>query len=58
MRYCVDYEQIVLEGAGAASVAYVLDGKNFDDRNVAVVCSGCNISAERLAGIFKDFGLN
>ncbi len=58
MRYCVDYEQIVLEGAGAASVAYVLDGKNFDDRNVAVVCSGCNISGERLAGIFEDFGLN
>jgi threonine dehydratase len=58
MRYCIDYEQVVLEGAGAASVAYVLDGKNLDDRNVAVICSGCNISGERLAGIFEDFGLN
>ena len=57
MRYCLDYEQIVLEGGGAASVAYVLDGQNFDDRNVAVVCSGCNISGERLARIFEDFGL-
>jgi threonine dehydratase len=58
MRYCIDYEQVVLEGAGAASVAYVLDGKNLDERNVAVICSGCNISGERLAGIFEDFGLN
>ena len=58
MRYCLDYEQIVLEGAGAASIAYVLENEELSGRQVAAVCSGSNISNERLAVIFQDFGLS
>jgi len=58
MRYCLDYEQVVLEGAGAASIAYVLEGKDLSGKKIAAVCSGSNISKERLAGIFEDFGLS
>ena len=58
MRYCLDYEQVVLEGAGAASIAYVLDNEELSGRQVAAVCSGSNISKARLATIFEDFGLS
>jgi threonine dehydratase len=58
MRYCLDYEQVVLEGAGAASIAYVLENQELSGKKVAAVCSGNNISKERLAAIFEDFGLS
>ena len=58
MRYVLDHERFVLEGAGAASVAYVLrNPQKLKNLNVAAVCSGCNVSKERLALIFEKFGL-
>ena len=58
MRYVLDYERFVLEGAGAVSVAYVLqNAPSFRNLNVAAVCSGGNISRERLESIFQRFDL-
>ena len=58
MRYCLDYEKVVLEGAGAASIAYVLESNDLSGKKIAAVCSGSNISKERLAAIFEEFGLS
>ena len=58
MRYCLDYEKVVLEGAGAASIAYVLESNDLSGKKIAAVCSGSNISKERLAAIFEQFGLS
>ncbi len=58
MRYSLDYEQVVLEGAGAAGIAYVLENEELSGRRIAAVCSGSNISKERLARIFEEFGLS
>lgn len=58
MRYVLDHEKMVLEGAGAASLAFVLDqGDELRGKKVGIVCSGNNISAERLRTVFQDFGI-
>ena len=58
MRYVLDYERFVLEGAGAVSIAYVLHNpQSFRNLNVAAVCSGGNVSKQRLASIFERFDL-
>lgn len=58
MRYVLDYERFVLEGAGAVSVAYILQNPELlENLNVAAVCSGGNISRQRLASIFARFDL-
>jgi threonine dehydratase len=49
---------VVLEGAGAASIAYVLESNDLSGKKIAAVCSGSNISKERLAAIFEQFGLS
>ncbi len=42
-------EHVVAEGAGATAVAALEDGLRVEDRRVAVVVSGSNIDAEKLA---------
>ena len=56
MRFAIDYEKVVLEGAGAIGIAYILENSSkWRGRKVAVVCSGNNVSRERLESIFGQF---
>ena len=56
MRFAIDHEKVVLEGAGAVGIAHVLDkGLEWRGKKVAVVCSGNNVSRERLESIFSRF---
>jgi len=58
MRYAIDYEKVVLEGGGAIGIASLLDtSSKWRGRKVAVVCSGNNVSKERLESIFQQFKL-
>ena len=58
MRFAFDHDKIILEGAGAAGIAFVLDHPELiRERETAIVCSGCNISRQRLLGIFEQFGV-
>ena len=58
MRYVLDQEKMVLEGAGAAALAYAIDHvDDLHNKTVGIVCSGCNISSERLAAIFEEFSV-
>ena len=58
MRFAIDHEKVVLEGGGAIGIAYVLEkSSRWRGRKVAVVCSGNNVSRERLESIFNRFGL-
>ena len=58
MRFAIDHEKVVLEGAGAIGIAHILENASkWRGRKVAVVCSGNNVSSERLASIFDRFGL-
>lgn len=58
MRYAIDHEKVVLEGAGAIGIAYLLEtSSKWRGKKVAVVCSGNNVSRERLDSIFSRFGL-
>ena len=58
MRFAIDYEKVVLEGAGAIGIAYILEnGSRWRGRKVAVVCSGNNVSRKRLESIFDQFEL-
>ena len=58
MRYAIDYEKVVLEGGGAIGIAYLLEtSSKWRGRKVAVVCSGNNVSRERLDSIFEQFEL-
>ena len=56
IRFAIDHEKVVLEGAGAIGIAHVLEkGLEWRGRKVAVVCSGNNVSRERLESIFSQF---
>ncbi|MDE0360805.1 MAG: pyridoxal-phosphate dependent enzyme, partial [Rhodospirillaceae bacterium] len=58
MRYAIDHEKIVLEGGGAIGIAYLLENSSrWRGRKMAVVCSGNNVSKERLDSIFEQFEL-
>ncbi len=58
MRFAIDHEKVVLEGAGAIGIAYLLESSSrWRGRKVAVVCSGNNVSRERLESIFGQYGL-
>ena len=58
MRFAFDHDKIVLEGAGAAGIAFALEHPELiRERKTAIVCSGCNISSQRLLGIFAKFGV-
>ena len=58
MRFAIDHEKVVLEGGGAIGIAHVLENSSrWRGRKVAVVCSGNNVSKERLESIFDQFGL-
>ncbi len=58
MRFAIDHEKVVLEGGGAIGIAHVLENSaRWRGRKVAVVCSGNNVSKERLDSIFGQFGL-
>ena len=58
MRFAFDHDKIVLEGAGAAGIAFALGHPELiRERKTAIVCSGCNISSQRLLGIFAKFGV-
>lgn len=58
MRYAIDYEKVVLEGGGAIGIAYILENSSrWRGKKVAVVCSGNNVSKERLESIFDQFEL-
>ena len=51
VRGLVAHDHLIAEGAGAAGVAAVLGGLRLKGRNVAVVVSGSNIDAGRLATV-------
>jgi len=51
VRALVSHEHLVAEGAGATGVAGLLAGLRPKGRNVAVVVSGSNIDAARLAAV-------
>jgi threonine dehydratase len=51
IRALVAHDHLIAEGAGAAAVAGLLSGLRPKGLNVAVVVSGANIDAKRLAGI-------
>ena len=56
MRFAIDHEKVVLEGGGAIGIAHVLENSSkWRGRKVAVVCSGNNVSRERLESIFEQF---
>ena len=56
MRFAIDHEKVVLEGGGAIGIAHVLENSSkWRGRKVAVVCSGNNVSRERLESIFDQF---
>lgn len=58
MRFAIDYEKVVLEGAGAIGIAHILENSSkWRGRKVAVICSGNNVSKERLESIFGQFEL-
>lgn len=58
MRYAIDHEKVVLEGGGAIGIAYLLEtSSKWRGKKVAVVCSGNNVSRERLDSIFRQFEL-
>ena len=58
MRFAIDHEKVVLEGGGAIGIAHVLENSStWRGRKVAVVCSGNNVSRERLESIFDRFEL-
>ena len=58
MRFSIDHEKVVLEGGGAIGIAYILENSSkWRGRKVAVVCSGNNVSRERLESIFDRFEL-
>jgi threonine dehydratase len=52
VRYCFEYHHVVVEGAGAASVAAALDDANPDGPAVAFV-SGGNLDTGKLATILE-----
>ena len=58
MRFAIDHEKVVLEGAGAIGIAYILEnGSRWRGGKVAVICSGNNVSKQRLESIFDRFEL-
>ena len=59
MRFAIDHEKVVLEGGGAIGIAHVLENSSkWRGRKVAVVCSGNNVSRERLESIFDQFEID
>ena len=58
MRFAIDHEKVVLEGAGAIGIAHILENSSkWRGRKVTVICSGNNVSKERLESIFGQFEL-
>jgi len=58
IRGLVAHEHLVTEGAGAAAVGAVLGGRiDLRGRRTAIVVSGSNIDAERLAALLAPRGL-
>lgn len=58
IRGLVAHEHLVTEGAGAAAVGAVLGGRiDLRGRRTAIVVSGSNIDAERLAALLATRGL-
>ncbi len=51
VRNLVTHEHLVAEGAGAAGIAAITNGLRTTARHVAVVVSGANIDAARLAAV-------
>jgi threonine synthase len=55
-RLMIEHTRNLVEPAGAAALAAVLDKpERFAGREVAIVCSGGNISPAQLAGLWAEF---